>query len=155
MPWESTALDDVDQRIVAALSADGRMSMRSLASQVHISRANVYARVERLTREGVIEGFEARVDPARAGLRTSAYIGIHVEQNAWRELAEQLAQIPYVGHVALLSGEFDVLLRIDAPDNTVLRDVVLEQIQQLAGVRATRTWLVFEDRRGQAPYGSP
>src|SRR5690625_97591 len=59
VPWGSTALDDVDQRIVAALIADGRMSMRSLASQVHISRANVYARVERLTREGVIEGFEA------------------------------------------------------------------------------------------------
>src|SRR5690625_1710025 len=110
VPWQSTALDGVDQRIVAALSADGRMSMRSLASQVHVSRANVYTRVERLTREGVIEGFEARVDPARAGLRTSAYIGIHVEQNAWRELAEQPAQIPYVGHVALLSGEFDVLL---------------------------------------------
>lgn len=155
MTAEHTALDEVDYRIVRALSADGRMSMRALATRLHISRANVYARVDRLTRDGVIDGFEARIDPDRAGLRTSAYIGIHVEQNAWRELAEQLALIPFVGHVALLSGEFDVLLRIDAPDNTVLRDVVLEQIQQLAGVRATRTWLVFEDRRGQAPYGSP
>ena len=41
-------LDDVDRGIVEALRADGRLSMRALAEQLHISRAGVYSRVERL-----------------------------------------------------------------------------------------------------------
>ena len=52
-------LDDLDRQIVAALRADGRLSMRALASELHISRANAYARVDRLERSGVITGYSA------------------------------------------------------------------------------------------------
>src|SRR5262249_36541483 len=42
------ALDETDRQIVDALAHDGRMSIRTLAETLHISRANAYARVERL-----------------------------------------------------------------------------------------------------------
>ena len=63
------AMDDTDRQIIEALRADGRMSMRALADLVHISRANAYARVSRLEREGVITGYAALIDPVRAGTR--------------------------------------------------------------------------------------
>src|SRR5262245_34751127 len=80
-------LDEVDRRILEALVADGRASIRTLAERVHISRTNAYARVERLVRDGVISGFHARVAPERAGLGTSAYISIGIQQNTWREVS--------------------------------------------------------------------
>lgn len=141
-------LDDIDRAILGELTADARVSIRALAERVAISRANAYNRLERLTRDGVITGFTACVDPPRAGLGTSAYIMITVEQTAWRPMEAGLKKIPYVEHIALVGGDFDVLLLVRTPDNTTLREVVLEQIQAVEGVRATRTWLIFEESTG-------
>ena len=57
----------MDRRILDELVRDGRMSIRTLAERMHISRANAYARVERLLADGVITGFRARVAPEPAG----------------------------------------------------------------------------------------
>jgi len=139
------ALDDTDERILAALSEDGRMSMRSLAEQLHISRANAYARVERLRTRGVIRGFRADIDPVAAGMGTSAYVTLNVDQADWRDVRRQLEELPGVAHIALVGGEFDVVLLVRARDNADLRHVVLDRIQSFKGVTSTRTLLVFEE----------
>lgn len=138
-------LDDIDLRIVDALRADGRLSVRALAEEVRISRANAYARLERLTSTGVITGFSATVDPVRLGLSTSAYVTLSVRQNSWRDLKARLSDIPEVRHMALVGGDFDVILLVRAADNAALRRVVLDQLQAVPGVLATRTFLIFED----------
>lgn len=146
------SIDDTDRGLLAELSADGRASMRSLAQRLHISRANAYMRVERLLREGVIRGFAARLDPERAGLRTSAYVTVSIEQNAWRDVCAHLREIRYVEHVALVGAEVDVVALVRTPDNAALRHVVLEQIQAVPGVESTRTWLIFAEVEGRGPH---
>ncbi|MHA6630987.1 Lrp/AsnC family transcriptional regulator [Pseudonocardia sichuanensis] len=141
-------LDDIDRRIIAALEADGRLSGRALAERVTISRANAYARLERLVADGVITGFTATVDPLKVGLTTSAYVTLSVRQNSWRDLRERLREIREVRHMALMGGEFDVMLLVRAADNDALRRVVLEELQAIPGVLATRTFLIFEDEAG-------
>lgn len=138
-------LDETDRRIIRELEADGRLSGRALAERVTISRANAYARMERLVADGVITGFAARVDPAKVGLTTSAYVTMTVRQSNWRDLQERLRAIPEVRHMALLGGEFDVMLLVRTTGNDALRRVVLEQLQAIPGVLATRTFLIFED----------
>lgn len=144
-------LDDADRRIISALTADARLSVRALAERLHISRANAYARLDRLVSTGVITGFAARVSPEKAGLATTAYVSINVEQNTWRTISAALAELPYVESIALLASEFDVLVLVHAPDNATLRTLVLERIQAIPGVVATRTWLAFEEIRGSGP----
>ena len=139
------ALDEIDRQIVAALSQDGRLSIRALADQVHISRANAYARVERLRESGVIRGFRADLDPVATGLGTSAYVTLNVRQADWREIREHLLSLPGVVHIALVGGEFDVVLLVRARDNADLGRLVLDEIQGLPGVVNTRTLLVFEE----------
>lgn len=138
-------LDETDLALIAALRADGRLSVRALADQAHISRANAYARLERLQRDGVITGFTVTVDPDRMGLATSAFVSVSIEQDSWRRVAKALSAIPGVERVALVGAEFDILVQVRAHDNHELRDVVLGQIQAVPGVRATRTWLIFDE----------
>lgn len=138
-------VDDTDRAIIQALRADGRMSVRALAQQVHISRANAYARLERLREDGVITGFTARVTPEHLGLGTSAYVSVSIEQNTWKPVAAALRRVPSVERVALVGAEFDALVTVRCHDNHELRDTVLEQIQSIPGVKATRTWLIFEE----------
>lgn len=144
-------LDEPDRRILGELIRDARTSMRALAGRVHISRANAYARVDRLVADGVITGFSARIAHERAGLRTSAYVSLSIEQNSWREVSATLARLPYVEHVSMLGADFDVLVLVRAPDNLALRDLVLDRIQAIPGVHATRTWLVFDELPGPGP----
>ena len=139
------ALDDIDRQILAELTRDGRMSMRTLAERLHISRANAYARVERLRSTGVIKRFRADVDPAAAGLGTSAYVTVNLNQAEWRDVGEQLRALPGVVHIALVGGEFDVIMLVRAPDNAALGRLVLDEIQGMPGVVNTRTLLVFEE----------
>lgn len=139
------AVDDTDRELIAALRADGRLSVRALAETAHISRANAYARLERLQRDGVITGFTVTVDPDRMGLATAAFVSVSIEQDSWRRVAQALSQIAGVERVALVGAEFDILVQVRAHDNHELRDVVLEEIQAVPGVRATRTWLIFDE----------
>lgn len=145
-------LDAVDRRMVTELVGDGRLSIRALAERAHISRASAYSRLDRLVESGVITGFSARVDPVRAGLATSAYVALSVEQDAWREISSRVAAVRYVEHVSLVAAEFDVLVLVRAPDNETLRVVVLTELQAIPGVRSTRTWLVFADSPGPGAW---
>nr|WP_246377742.1 Lrp/AsnC family transcriptional regulator [Nocardioides ginsengisegetis] len=138
-------MDTTDERILAELTRDGRMSMRTLAETLHISRANAYARVERLTRDGVIRGFRADVDPVASGLGTTAYVTLSLRQADWREVRERLCALEGIVHIGLVGGEFDVILLVRARDNGDLRRLVLDEIQGMPGVRSTRTLLVFEE----------
>jgi DNA-binding Lrp family transcriptional regulator len=149
------AVDDVDRAIIGELWRDGRLSVRALAERVHVSRTNAYARLDRLIADGVITGFGAKVDPKRVGLRTSAFVTLSIEQNSWRSVAGELTHIPYVEEVALVGGEFDILALVRTPDNTVLREVVLDRIQDIPHVRSTRTWLIFDEADGAGSYPAP
>ena len=138
-------LDEVDRRILAELTRDGRLSVSAVAENVHISRAHAYSRIARLTDSGVLTKFTALIDPIKAGLRSSAYVTLKVQQHAWRELREQLRLIPEIHHIALVGGDFDVILLVRAEDNVGLRRVIFDQLQSMPGVMDTQTFLVFED----------
>lgn len=148
-------LDRTDQAILRLLQSDGRASIRSVAEQVHVSRANAYSRIARLVEEGVIRGFAARVDHERAGLGASAYITLRIVQNSWRTVRGQLLALPGVEHIALVGGDFDVLLLVHTADNRALRDLVLNRIQGIPAVLSTQTLLVFEETDRTPPPIAP
>lgn len=138
-------LDDVDHAIVAALRADGRLSMIELAQRAGISRGSAYTRFERLRREGVIKGFTARVDPRRLGLSVAAYVNLRVVQDEWRAVRGHLLTMSEVEHVALVAGRSDFVVLVRAKDVEDLREVVLDRLRKVPGVRSTLTTLVLDE----------
>ena len=142
---QMAALDDTDRRIVEALRADGRMSMRALADRLHISRAGVYARVERLERDGVITGYSAVVDHRRFGRPLAAYVNLRVAQQSWKTLRPRVLALEDVHHAALVSGDYDIVLLVRTRDVGTLRDLVLTRLQDMPEVLSTQTVLIFDD----------
>lgn len=143
--YQPRPLDAIDRDILQMLQMDGRASIRSVAERVHVSRANAYARINRLIDDGVIRGFGARVNHERAGQGASAYITLKIVQNSWRTVREQLRRLSEASHIALVSGDFDVLLMVHTQDNRSLRELVLTKLQAMPEVLSTRTLLVFEE----------
>jgi DNA-binding Lrp family transcriptional regulator len=145
-------LDAIDRRIIALLSADGRMSINELANQVSISRASAYSRVERLRTSGVIEGFTARINPHKVGLDIAALIFVNADQHGWKTLQHKLLDLPGLEHLAVTTGTFDFSLLVRVPDMQTLRDVVLERLQAMPEVRSTQTAFVLDEHR---PWAMP
>ncbi|WP_113700399.1 Lrp/AsnC family transcriptional regulator [Nonomuraea lactucae] len=140
-------LDEIDRRIVGLLSGDGRMSIRTVAEQAHISRASAYARLERLRETGVITGFRAVVDPHRYGFPLAAYVAVKLRQRSWKAFSQRLHELPEVEHAALLSAEYDMLLLVRVRDPEDLRDIVLERLHAMPEVVTTQTMFVLDEIR--------
>jgi DNA-binding Lrp family transcriptional regulator len=142
---QMAVLDETDRGIVAALRADGRLSMRALADRLHVSRAGVYSRVERLERDGVITGYSATIDHRKYGRPLSAYVNLKVAQQSWKTLRPRVLAIDDVDHAALVSGEYDIVLLVRTRDVGTLRDLVLTRLQDMPEVLSTQTVLIFDD----------
>jgi Lrp/AsnC family leucine-responsive transcriptional regulator len=61
-------LDAIDRRIIAALQEDGRLTNADLAQRVGLSASPCLRRVNRLEREGYIEGYRGMLRRVRLGL---------------------------------------------------------------------------------------
>ena len=140
-----TTLDDVDRAILDELRRDARVSMTAIADAVHISRAGAHARIKRRTDAGVVTGYTVRTDPVLLGHHASAYVTLAIEQATWQDVSARLRAIPEIEHMALVGGDFDVILLVRANDARDLRRIVLEDIQAIPSIRSTRTTLIFED----------
>jgi DNA-binding Lrp family transcriptional regulator len=138
-------VDEVDRRLLLELTANGRISIRTLAERVHISRAGCYARVERLQRDGILTGFTAVVDRRRLGDAISAHVYLRIRQHSWKSVRTALKAIPEVERGALISGDNDIVLFVRTRSTESLRDLVLDRLQTMDDVLSTHTVLVFEE----------
>jgi DNA-binding Lrp family transcriptional regulator len=138
-------VDATDRRLVDLLREDGRRSVNELAERAGISRANAYQRLGRLRSSGTITGFTVRTDPRRLGLGVAALVVVNADQHSWREVLAQLRHLPGARYVALTAGGFDFVVLVRVADVETLRDVVLEHLQTMAGVRSTQTMFILEE----------
>ncbi len=138
-------LDEVDHRLVELLATDARRSVNHVAELVGVSRANAYQRIARMRAEGVITGFTVVTDPHRLGLEVAALIVVNSDQRSWRELRAELRELPGAEYVALTAGGFDFVVLVRVADVETLRDVVLERLQAMDGVRSTQTMFILDE----------
>lgn len=148
-------IDAIDRQILAALARDARVSMRSLAAEVHVSRTTAHTRVQNLVRGGVITGFGAQIDPRALGLPVRALVVVTIGAVSWPEIAARLAALPFVEKAQAVSGDIDIVLTVSAADPEQLGQAILRDIHSLAGVVSTRSHLILEEISGRGPGGSP
>jgi DNA-binding Lrp family transcriptional regulator len=112
-------LDRIDRRILTALQADGRLTNHALSERVALSPSACLARVRRLERDGVIQGYHARLDPFTLGLGLVLYADITLEGHGPAELAafeEAIAGVPQVVEASHVTGSFDYILKVVVAD---------------------------------------
>lgn len=144
-------IDDVDRRIIAALVADSRSSIRQLAERVHISRSAAHSRLNALIESGAIRRFTADIDKAALGMTVSAVVVVKIGERPWPDVRDDLAALPFVEKVQAVSGDIDALLTVNAPSNTELSQVILRQVHEIPGIVSTRSLLVLDEVDGHRP----
>ena len=116
---EALKLDRIDRRILAALQEDGRLTNQALSERVALSPSACLARVKRLERSGVIQGYHARVDPFTLDIGLVLYADITLEGHSPAELArfeEAILALPQVVEASHVTGVFDYILKVVVRD---------------------------------------
>jgi DNA-binding Lrp family transcriptional regulator len=145
------AVDRIDRAILAELARDSRLSIRSIAERVHISRTAAHNRVQNLIATGAVKSFAAQIDRKSVGLNVTAIVIVKAGNLPWPEVASALAELPYVESVLAVSGDIDFVLTVSAPDQEQLSEVIMRQIHEMPGVASTRSHIVLDTRDGTAP----
>jgi Lrp/AsnC family leucine-responsive transcriptional regulator len=150
MPGE---LDEFDRKIIAALRADGRMTITDLAERIGLSKTPTQMRLRRLIDGGVIRGFRAIVDPARLGLDHVAFAEVKLSDTREKALGEfnaAVLRVPEIEECHMIASSFDYLLKVRTANIRDYRRVLGERISSLPHVASTSTYVAMETVRESA-----
>jgi len=140
-------VDATDARILLCLAEDPRATTIALAQRIGLSRNTVQARLAELEKNGTLDSFEWRVNPARIGYPLTTFVTTQVVQQELDSVAAALDQIPEVLQVHGLSGHTDLLVHVVAADADDLYRIA-GQILAIPGVERTNTALVMRELVG-------
>jgi Lrp/AsnC family transcriptional regulator for asnA, asnC and gidA len=136
-------LDETDREILEILQEDARTPFSEVARRIEMSSATVHDRVNRLVDEDVIEGYHASVDPKALGYDVRAIVGLRVKQGREQDTLDQLAKIDGVQEVHITTGEYDVVMWINATDTEDLRRLMFDRIARMDGFSRSETMVVL------------
>ncbi len=146
--------DRADRAIVAELQRDGRIANVDLADAVGLSPSACLRRVKALEASGIIAGYHAEVNRARAGLGLTVFIGLKVERHS-RETSSLIEQallaIPEIVACYVVSGSDDFLVEAAVPDLASYEQVLLDQILAIGPVTEARSTFAIRTVLARGP----
>ncbi|MBA3988946.1 MAG: leucine-responsive transcriptional regulator Lrp [Idiomarina sp.] len=140
-------IDRVDRKILRILQDNGRISNVALAKAVGLSPTPCLERVRKLERQGVIEGYVARVNPDKLGSPLLVFVEITLTRtsaDSFAEFSEAARKTDEILECHLVSGNFDFLIKARVADMASYRRLLGETILNMPGVNESRTYVVME-----------
>lgn len=145
-------MEETDRAIVAALTADGRLSYTDLAERVGLSVSAVHQRVRRLEQRGVITGYAARVSYEALGLPLTAFVAIRpFDPSQPDDAPDRLAHLSEIEACYSVAGDdsYLLLVRVAGPADL---ERLLQQIRSAANVTTRTTVVLSIPYEHRAPY---
>ena len=140
-------LDDINLRIIDALSKDSSMPFVEIAKQIGISDATVHLRVRKLKDNGVINKFTLSLDNDLLGYDHLSFIGINIRPGLADQITEELSNIEEILEVHEMHGKFDLFVKIRAKDLNHTRDIIENKIRKLPNIVETELMTVLKTKK--------
>ena len=140
-------MDRIDQKILAELQSDGRLSVTELAERIGLSLSPCHRRVRALEESGVICGYRAQLNPNALGLEFSALVFVTLregDRHGVGAFEAAVAEIPQVIEAQRLFGEPDYLLRVITRDLSAFQQLYDEELSALPSVQRLTSTLVMK-----------
>lgn len=138
-------MDDVDTALLAQLRENARAPVAQLARALGLSRTTVQSRIARLERSGVVAGYTVRLADAYARGEVQAYVMITVSPRKSGVVTSAARKLPEVRRLESVSGPFDLIALLAAPDMSEL-DRVIDALGELEGVERTTSSIVLSTK---------
>ncbi len=141
-------MDKIDCHTLKALQQDGRKKNSELAKETGLAPSTMLDRVKKLEDKGVIQGYRAVVNPGKLGLMAQGFASISLDRHRVKNiqnLEEEIKKIPNVRACYHITGRFDYLLHVVAPDLEKLGELIKQKLATIPGMGKIETFLVYEE----------
>ena len=142
-------MDQLDRTLIELFAAEPRVGVLEASRRLGVARGTVQARLDRLTRSGVITGWGPDLDPQALGYPVMAFLTLEISQGRGHDsVAEHLASIPEVLEAFTITGAGDMWCRVVARSNADLQRVIDAALSDAGIVRSSTVIALAE----QIPY---
>ena len=148
-------IDAIDQKILLNLQANGRITNSELAKRVGLSPAPTLERVKKLERQGVITGYQARLDPGMVGVGIQTFVEVTLARHGHDiifEFIKATKDIPEIIGCYYVTGRADFLLRVAARDMKDYENFLLHKLTTIPNIQHVETMIMLSNFKEQIQF---
>jgi DNA-binding Lrp family transcriptional regulator len=149
----SAKLDEKDLAILTLIQENSKQTANQIAKKINAPITTVFAKIKRLEEMGIITQYRAILSAEKLNLGTAAFILASVSYSAkykdetpvsQRSVAEEIARFPEVQEVHIITGDWDLLVKLRAENVDAVGKFVVDKLRLIKGLEKTLTCMVFE-----------
>jgi Lrp/AsnC family leucine-responsive transcriptional regulator len=146
-------LDASDIALLNLLQRDSKKTARELGLSLDMPVTTVYAKIKRMEDLGLIRQYAALLDGPKLGFGATAFVlatfsyrapGTNKSMLSQRTVAKEVAGFPEVQEVHVISGDWDLLVKVRTADIDSVGKFVVDKLRAVGGIDKTVTCMVFD-----------
>ncbi|NLE03867.1 MAG: Lrp/AsnC family transcriptional regulator [Crenarchaeota archaeon] len=145
-------LDEKDLAILALIQENSQLTAKQIAKKIDAPLTTVFAKIKRMQDQGIIKSYRAILAPEKLGVGTSAFILVSVSYQSktdglpisQRTVAEEIARFAEVQEVHIITGDWDLLIKLQATSVDSIGKFVVDKLRPIKGLEKTLTCMIFE-----------
>lgn len=138
-------LSEKDEQLISLLRENGRLSVSEIARKMSLSRTAAQMRLQKLERNGVIDGYSLKLSSIYLENRVRALVMIKFPPGKRAEIERLLSKITQLTSLYSISGKFDMAAVISAPSMAEL-DTTIDKIGCLEGIGETMSSIILSTK---------
>lgn len=141
-------LDKVDLQILRILQENARLTTKELASQVSLSSTPVFERLKRLESGGYIKKYIAVLDADKLNQGFIVFCNVklrRMNRDIAAEFTRIVQNIPEVTECYNISGSYDYLLKIHAPNMKYYQEFILNVLGTVDSLGSIESMFVMDE----------
>jgi DNA-binding Lrp family transcriptional regulator len=148
----SAKLDEKDLAILKLIQENSKLTANQIAKKINSPITTVFAKTKRMEELGIIKQYRAILAPEKLNLNTAAFILASVSYRtksddtpvSQRDVAEEIARFPEVQEVYIITGDWDLLVKLRAENVDAVGKFVVDKLRLIKGLEKSLTCMVFE-----------
>jgi DNA-binding Lrp family transcriptional regulator len=148
----SAKLDEKDLAILQLIQENSKLTANQIAKKINSPITTVFAKTKRMEELGIIKQYRAILAPEKLNLSTAAFILASVSYRtknddtsvSQRDVAEEIARFPEVQEVYIITGDWDLLVKLRAENVDAVGKFVVDKLRLIKGLEKSLTCMVFE-----------
>lgn len=144
-------LDKTNLKILRILQKKARIPNIEVSRLIDLAPSAVLERIRKMENQGVINGYEVRLDPQRFGCSQVSFIQIHLTPEADpHQAADLLTARSEIQEVHFIAGEDCFLIKTRTSGTAQLNDLLQDLAASIVGIQNTRTFVVLSTHKETA-----
>ena len=146
----SLKLDKKDIEILGILQRNCKLTTKEVAREIDSPVTTVFAKIKRMEELGIIKAYKAILDAKKLDKGTTAFVLVSFSyrtlgsETSQRQLAREISKFPEVQEVHIITGDWDILIKIKAKDVDAIGEFIVDKLRMLRGIEKTLTCMVFD-----------